>query len=75
MATIVHKGVKLVCGGAVQGARAAPGRPAAAQSSPPHVAVAPQRRQWLDGGAGHFNMMEAPDQVTSMIEGFLRHYV
>lgn len=25
-------------------------------------------------GAGHFNMMEAPDQVNAMIEGFLRHY-
>jgi len=26
-------------------------------------------------GAGHFNMMETPDQVNSMIEGFLRHHV
>jgi len=25
-------------------------------------------------GAGHFNMMEAPDQVNAMIEGFRRHY-
>jgi hypothetical protein len=38
--------------------------------------------QWLPNvvngwtvGAGHLNMIEAPDQVTSMIEGFLRHYV
>ena len=26
-------------------------------------------------GAGHFNMLEVPDQVNSMIEGFLAHYV
>jgi|SRR5262245_6511631 len=26
-------------------------------------------------GAGHFNMMEVPDQVDAMIEAFLRHYV
>jgi hypothetical protein len=26
-------------------------------------------------GAGHFNMMEVPDQVNSMIEGFMRHHV
>jgi hypothetical protein len=26
-------------------------------------------------GAGHFNMLEAPEQVNGMIEGFLRHHV
>ena len=26
-------------------------------------------------GAGHFNMLEVPDQVNSMIEQFLRQYV
>jgi hypothetical protein len=26
-------------------------------------------------GAGHFNMMEVPEQVNSMIEGFLRHHL
>ena len=26
-------------------------------------------------GAGHFNMIEVPDQVNAMIEGFLRHHV
>jgi pimeloyl-ACP methyl ester carboxylesterase len=26
-------------------------------------------------GAGHFNLLEVPDQVKAMIEGFLRHYV
>jgi hypothetical protein len=26
-------------------------------------------------GAGHFNMMEVPDQVNSMIGAFLRHHV
>ena len=25
-------------------------------------------------GAGHVNMMEVPDQVNAMIEGFLRHH-
>jgi pimeloyl-ACP methyl ester carboxylesterase len=45
--------------------------------NPPHV-----MSQWLPTvvhgwtvGAGHFNMMEVPDQVNSMIEGFLRHHV
>jgi pimeloyl-ACP methyl ester carboxylesterase len=26
-------------------------------------------------GAGHFNQLEVPDQVSAMIEAFLRHYV
>ncbi len=26
-------------------------------------------------GAGHFNMLEVPEQVNAMIEGFLRHHV
>jgi pimeloyl-ACP methyl ester carboxylesterase len=26
-------------------------------------------------GAGHFNMMEVPDQVNAMIAAFLRHHV
>jgi pimeloyl-ACP methyl ester carboxylesterase len=26
-------------------------------------------------GAGHFNQLEAPDQVNLMIESFMRHYV
>jgi pimeloyl-ACP methyl ester carboxylesterase len=45
--------------------------------NPPHLMA-----QWLPKvvqgwtvGAGHFNMMEAPDQVNSMIEGFLRHHL
>jgi len=45
--------------------------------NPPHL-----MSQWLPTvvngwtvGAGHFNMMEAPDQVNAMIEGFLRHHV
>jgi pimeloyl-ACP methyl ester carboxylesterase len=44
--------------------------------NPPHL-----MSQWLPKvvqgwtvGAGHFNMMEVPDQVNSMIEGFLRHH-
>jgi hypothetical protein len=38
--------------------------------------------QWLPNGvhgwtvgAGHFNQLEAPDQVSLMIENFIRHYV
>jgi hypothetical protein len=45
--------------------------------NPPHL-----MSQWLPEvvqgwtvGAGHFNMMEVPDQVNSMIEGFLRHHL
>ena len=45
--------------------------------NPPHL-----MSQWLPTvvngwtvGAGHFNMMEVPDQVNAMIEGFLRHHV
>jgi len=45
--------------------------------NPPHL-----MSQWLPTvvngwtvGAGHFNMMEAPDQVNAMIEGFLRHHM
>jgi pimeloyl-ACP methyl ester carboxylesterase len=45
--------------------------------NPPHLMT-----QWMPDvvngwtvGAGHFNMMEAPDQVNSMIGAFLRHYV
>jgi len=45
--------------------------------NPPHL-----MSQWMPKvvngwtvGAGHFNMMEVPDQVNSMIEGFMRHHV
>jgi pimeloyl-ACP methyl ester carboxylesterase len=45
--------------------------------NPPHM-----MSQWLPAvvngwtvGAGHFNQLEVPDQVNSMIEGFLRHHV
>jgi pimeloyl-ACP methyl ester carboxylesterase len=45
--------------------------------NPPHMMT-----EWLPTvvngwtvGAGHFNMLEAPDQVNGMIEGFLRHHV
>jgi pimeloyl-ACP methyl ester carboxylesterase len=51
---------------------------AAAQPlNPPHL-----MSQWLPTvingqtvGAGHFNQLEAPDQVNAMIEAFMRHYV
>jgi pimeloyl-ACP methyl ester carboxylesterase len=45
--------------------------------NPPHL-----MSQWLPTvvngwtvGAGHFNMMEVPDQANAMIEAFLRHHV
>jgi pimeloyl-ACP methyl ester carboxylesterase len=45
--------------------------------NPPHL-----MSQWLPKvvhgwtvGAGHFNQLEAPDQVNLMIENFMRHYV
>jgi pimeloyl-ACP methyl ester carboxylesterase len=45
--------------------------------NPPHL-----MSQWLPTivngwtvGAGHFNQLEVPDQVNSMIDGFLRHHV
>ncbi len=50
---------------------------ATARLNPPHL-----MSQWLPTvvhgwtvGAGHFNQLEVPDQVNSMIEGFLRHHV
>lgn len=45
--------------------------------NPPHI-----MSEWLPHvvngwtvGAGHFNQLEAPDQVNAMIEGFLIHHV
>jgi pimeloyl-ACP methyl ester carboxylesterase len=50
---------------------------AASPSNPPHL-----MSQWLPKvvhgwtvGAGHFNQLEASDQVNEMIENFVRHYV
>ena len=50
---------------------------ATARLNTPHL-----MSQWLPTvvhgwtvGAGHFNQLEVPDQVNSMIEGFLRHHV
>jgi pimeloyl-ACP methyl ester carboxylesterase len=53
-----------------------------------HIAATPplnqphQMSQWLPTvvngmtvGAGHFNQLEAAEQVNGMIEGFLRHHV
>lgn len=45
--------------------------------NPPHL-----MSQWLPTvvngwtvGAGHFNQLEAPDQLNGMIEGFMRHHM
>jgi len=45
--------------------------------NPPHLMSGwmPEVVNGWTVGAGHFNMLEAPDQVNSMIEAFLRHYV
>jgi pimeloyl-ACP methyl ester carboxylesterase len=50
---------------------------AASPFNPPHL-----MSQWLPNvvhgqtvGAGHFNQLEAPDQVNVMIERFMQHYV
>jgi len=39
------------------------------------VAAAPHTVTGQTVGAGHFNMLEVPDQVNAMIEQFLRRYV
>jgi len=79
-----------VAAGAMKGILGFDGPGAAARCKVPalHLAAQPPLNpphlmsQWLPNvvngwtvGAGHFNMLEVPDQVTSMIEGFLRHYV
>jgi pimeloyl-ACP methyl ester carboxylesterase len=45
--------------------------------NPPHVMSErlPGVVNGMTVGAGHFNQLEAPDQVNGMIEGFLRYYV
>jgi pimeloyl-ACP methyl ester carboxylesterase len=50
---------------------------ATATFNPPHLMA-----EWLPGvvqgwtvGTGHFNMMEVPEQVNSMVEGFLQHHL
>jgi pimeloyl-ACP methyl ester carboxylesterase len=50
---------------------------AASPLNPPHLVS-----QWLPNvvegwtvGTGHFNQLEAPDQVNAMVDSFMRHYV
>ncbi len=79
-----------VAANAIRGVLAFDGPAVAAQCKVPalHLAATPPLNpphlmsQWLPTvingwtvGAGHFNHLEVPDQVNSMIEGFLRHYV
>ena len=76
--------------GAMKGIRDWDGVAAAAACKAPalHIAATPPLNQphrmaeLLPGvvngmtvGAGHFNQLEAPEQVTGMIAGFLRHHV
>lgn len=77
-----------VAASAMKGILAFDGPAVAAQCKVPalHIAGVPRNpphlmSQWLPAvvngwtvGAGHFNQLEVPDQVNSMIEGFLRHY-
>ncbi len=79
-----------VAAAAMKGILAFDGKAVAARCGVPalHVAATPPLNpphlmsQWLPTvvngwtvGAGHFNMMEVPDQVNSMIRGFLRHHM
>lgn len=79
-----------VAAGAMKGILGFDGPGVAARCKVPalHLAAQPPLNppqlmsQWLPNvvngwtvGAGHFNMMEAPEQVNAMIEGFLRHHV
>jgi pimeloyl-ACP methyl ester carboxylesterase len=79
-----------VAAGAMRGILAFDGPALAAQCKVPvlHLAATPPLNpphlmsQWLPHavngwtvGAGHFNQLEAPEQVNAMIEGFLRHHV
>jgi pimeloyl-ACP methyl ester carboxylesterase len=79
-----------VASAAMRGILSFDGVKAAARCKVPalHIAATPplnpphQMSEWLPTvvngwtvGAGHFNMMEAPEQVNGMIEGFLRHHV
>jgi pimeloyl-ACP methyl ester carboxylesterase len=79
-----------VAANAMRGILAFDGPAVAAQCKVPalHLAATPPRNpphlmsQWLPTvvngwtvGAGHFNQLEAPDQVNAMIEGFLRHHL
>ena len=87
---VMTSGPAYVAAAAMKGILAFDGVAAAACCKVPalHIAAAPPLNpphlmsQWLPAvvngltvGAGHFNQLEAPDQVTSMIEGFLRHHV
>jgi pimeloyl-ACP methyl ester carboxylesterase len=79
-----------VASAAMRGILAFEGVKAAARCKVPalHIAATPplnpphMMTEWLPTvvngwtvGAGHFNMLEAPEQVNGMIEGFLRHHV
>jgi pimeloyl-ACP methyl ester carboxylesterase len=79
-----------VAASAMRGDLAFDGPAVAAQCKVPalHLAATPpfnpphRMTEWLPRvvngwtvGAGHFNQLEAPDQVNAMIEGFLRHHV
>jgi pimeloyl-ACP methyl ester carboxylesterase len=79
-----------VAAAAMRGILVFDGVKAAARCKVPalHIAATPplnlphMMTEWLPSvvngwtvGAGHFNMMEAPEPVNGMIEGFVRHHV
>jgi pimeloyl-ACP methyl ester carboxylesterase len=79
-----------VASAAMRGILAYDGVKAAARCKVPalHIAATPplnpphMMTEWMPAvvngwtvGAGHFNMLEAPEQVNGMIDGFLRHHV
>jgi len=87
---VMTSGPAHVAAGAMKGILDFDGVAAAARCNVPalHLAATPPLNpphlmsQWMPKvvngwtvGAGHFNQLEAPEQVNSMIEGFLRHHV
>jgi pimeloyl-ACP methyl ester carboxylesterase len=88
--TVMLAALGHVAANAIRGLLEFDGRAAAGLCKAPalHLAATPPRNpphlmsEWLPNvvngwtvGAGHFNQLEAPDQVNAMIEAFLRHYV
>jgi len=87
---VMTSGPAHVAAGAMKGILDFDGVAAAARCNVPalHLAATPPLNpphlmsQWMPKvvngwtvGAGHFNQLEASEQVNSMIEGFLRHHV
>jgi len=87
---VMTSGPAHVAAGAMKGILGFDGVAAAARCKVPslHIGATPPLNpphlmsQWLPTvvngltvGAGHFNQLEVPEQINSMIEGFVRHHV